>query len=186
MKEGSVSLRDFNGEFIPMKRDDQEMIRVWRNVPSTRNMMFNTQEIDAKTHQHWFNAILNDATQRFYIYFRNNAPLGMLSFSQMDPKQRNAEWGFYKAPNAPKGAGFSLLSHGLALGFNTLHLRQINARVRTHNAIGSHLHNTLGFKQETNIKILHANNGEEIPYYAFNLTFERWQKSPLYLNGARP
>ena len=157
-----INKKDQAAMIIPIKNTDQEMIRSYPNVPSTRNMMFNTHKKDALTHQKWFNAVLKDKVQRFFIFRISNIPLAMLSFSQINLEQKAEEWELYKAPNTPKGAGYLLVTKALE---NNSGFPQINARMCSINEKGWHLHQKLGFSKNINVKIIRTNEGDDIYFY---------------------
>lgn len=164
--------------FRPITGADLNIIREWRNIPSTREMMFTCTEIDVETHQQWFNAQLNDENQHGYIVFLGQTAVAMVSYTMRlnqsgasnSPVENAAEWGFYNAPSAPPKFGFTLLSTALNFAFTHLPITRIDARVRSHNHKVLHLHHQLGFSQHPGVKIMPSDSGVDLPYYAFSLS----------------
>ncbi|PML80972.1 UDP-4-amino-4,6-dideoxy-N-acetyl-beta-L-altrosamine N-acetyltransferase [Enterovibrio norvegicus] len=162
----AVSLR-------PMTKDDLDVVRQWRNAPETREKMFTTHEIKPDEHAVWFERVQRDNTKRFYVVSIEGADIGMVSFTDINQDSGCAEWGFYKAPNAPAGIGLVMLHAALNHAFDTLSLKQVTSRVLTINPKVLHLHNKLGFTQ-IGEAIAYDSYENAIPYVDFALTINTW------------
>ncbi len=156
-----------------MTHDDLDVVRQWRNAPETREKMFTTHEIKPDEHAAWFERVQRDDTKRFYVVNIEDKDIGMVSFTGISREIGRAEWGFYKAPNAPAGVGLFMLNAALNHAFDTLGLKQVDSRVLATNPKVLHLHNKLGF---TEIGEAIAYDGDEnaIPYVDFALTIDAW------------
>ncbi|MEZ9525449.1 UDP-4-amino-4,6-dideoxy-N-acetyl-beta-L-altrosamine N-acetyltransferase [Enterovibrio norvegicus] len=157
-----------------MTKDDLDEVRQWRNAPETREKMFTTHEIKPDEHAVWFERVQRDDMKRFYVVSIEGADIGMVSFTDINQENRRAEWGFYKAPNAPAGVGFVMLHAALNHAFDTLGLKQVDSRVLTINPKVLHLHNKLGFTQ-IGEAIAYDPDENAIPYVDFALTIDVWR-----------
>ncbi|MEZ8080013.1 UDP-4-amino-4,6-dideoxy-N-acetyl-beta-L-altrosamine N-acetyltransferase [Enterovibrio norvegicus] len=162
----TVSLR-------PMTKTDLDVVRQWRNAPETREKMFTTHEIKPDEHAVWFERVQRDNTKRFYVVNLEGKDIGMVSFTDINQDSGRAEWGFYKAPNAPAGIGLVMLHAALNHAFDTLGLKQVDSRVLAINPKVLHLHNKLGFTQ-LGEAIAYDSDENAIPYVDFALTIDAW------------
>ena len=87
--------------------DDLELLLSWRNHPGTRRFMFNQKVITMLEHQQWFEHALQQEDRQLLIYEVAGVPLGYMNFTNA-VANGVSEWGFYVAPDAPKGSGTSM------------------------------------------------------------------------------
>lgn len=72
----------------------------------------------------------------------------MAYFTELDPAQGTAFWGFYAKPGATPGTGTRVLYQALELAFSELRLNKLSAEVLATNAVSVNLHKKVGFTQE--------------------------------------
>ncbi len=75
-------------------------------------------------------------------------PKAVVYFTNLDPAQASAFWGFYARPDAPAGTGLHILFEALDLAFSELALHKLNGEVLADNSRSVHLHKKVGFTEE--------------------------------------
>ena len=68
-------------ELRDAEADDINLLFTWANDPVTRKNAFHTEQIPFEDHKRWFTKLLNDSTQRQYIFMKNGQPVGQIRFS---------------------------------------------------------------------------------------------------------
>ena len=158
----------------PMVHADLERVLAWRNHPDVRRYMYTQHEITLDEHQRWFERTLPDPTKHLLIFEVNRQPLGFVNFNETG-NGGIADWGFYAAPDAPKGSGRQLGHAALSHAFTDLKLHKVNGQALAYNERSIQFHQTLGFQQEG---ILREQNFDGESYHhviCFGLLGHEWQ-----------
>lgn len=157
----------------PMVHTDLGRVLVWRNHPDVRRYMYTQHEITLDEHQRWFERTLHDPKKHLLIYEVNQNPLGFVSFNETG-NGGIADWGFYAAPDAPRGSGRQLGRTALSHAFTDLKLHKVNGQALAYNQRSIQFHQTLGFQQEG---ILREQNFDGESYHhviCFGLLRHEW------------
>lgn len=168
MKGGSHAL------LRTMREDDLEMVLAWRNAPEIRSCMLNTEEITPEAHAAWYHRTSSDPDRALLIVEVNTQPIGFVQFSRLQ-SQLTPEWGFYAAPNAPKGSGSLLGKLALEHAFHVRGLQKLRGQALANNAASIRFHRKLGFIQQSPSDAACDNNpGRNL--LTFELTRAAWEK----------
>ena len=158
----------------PMVHVDLELVLTWRNHPAVRRYMYTQHEITLAEHQSWFERSLRDQRKHLFVFEANHQPLGFVNFNETG-NGGIADWGFYAAPDAPKGSGSRLGRAALNNAFTQLKLHKINGQALACNERSIKFHQTLGFQQEGILRDQHF-DGERYHYViCFGLLCHKWQ-----------
>ncbi|WP_218058344.1 UDP-4-amino-4,6-dideoxy-N-acetyl-beta-L-altrosamine N-acetyltransferase [Legionella jamestowniensis] len=130
-----------------MTEDDLLQVLGWRNHPEIRRFMYTTHEITMKEHINWFERESKNKNKVLLIFESNQTPSGFVSFNILQSKS-TAEWGFYIAPEAPKGTGLLLGCSAIDYLFYELNLHKLMGHVLESNKKSLNFHEKLGFMQE--------------------------------------
>lgn len=142
-------MRDIDfGVLRPMTEADLEKVLSWRNHPGIRAHMYTQHEITLDEHRAWWDRIQGSPKFRFFIYESTGQPLGYVAFSELARASATASWGFYTAPDAPRGTGSMMAFCAMDVAFGPLELRKLNAEAIRRNVASLRLHESLGFVQE--------------------------------------
>lgn len=162
------------GRLRSMTEADLGMVLNWRNHPSIRTYMYTQQEITLEEHRAWWERVRLSEKQIFFIYERNDVPLGYVTFSDIAAGPATAAWGFYTAPEAPKGTGSLMTFQAMDKAFGPLGLRKLNAEAIGSNAASIALHKTFGFELEGVFRdhVLVSDRLEDV--YRLALFSDRW------------
>lgn len=131
----------------PMTKDDLKRVLEWRNHPDVRMFMYTTTEITPKEHSAWFAKSNADPKFHLLIFEINGRPQGFVSFHE-SINGKIAEWGFYMAPDAPRGNGSLFGQTALAYAFEQLGLYKVCGKALASNARSIKFHEKLGFNRE--------------------------------------
>jgi len=158
----------------PMVHADLELVLAWRNHPSVQSYMYTQQAIAPKEHLQWFERTLADPRKQLLIFEPDKKPLGYVSFSEL-VGGGIADWGFYSAPDAPKGTGQKLGRAALDYAFMHCKFHKVCGQVLASNERSFRLHQTLGFKQEGVLRdqYFDGNRYQDVIY--FGLLIQEWQ-----------
>lgn len=150
-----------------MAEADLPIVLAWRNHPKIRLHMYSQGEISLTEHAEWFRDASAKPSRVLLIFVVNDTPAGYANFTLYDGKQ--AKWGFYLAPNAPKGAGYFLGEAVTDHGFSVLGLEKIWGEVLEKNTPSQHFHIRHGFEYETTFLLGLSN------VHKYVLTKNAWQ-----------
>lgn len=134
------------GRLRPATPDECDLVRMWRNAPGVRAMMYSTHEISAEEHARWWAGLDGDETRRLLMFEDAGAVRGVVVFSRIDMAARSADWAFYAAPDAPKGVGSRMEAAALDHAFGEIGLAQLSCEVLMINPRVIALHERFGFE----------------------------------------
>lgn len=150
----------------PIVRTDLEMVLAWRNHKNVRMCMLNQHEISKEEHVQWFSSLQTNPSTLVFIVECAMTPIGLAQFKNIAPSFI-ADWGFYLAPDAPKGSGMLLGLTTLDYAFSSLHLTKVCGQVLPDNKASIKFHEKLGFQRE----------GMQDGLVCFGLTKHHWNLS---------
>ncbi len=160
-----------------MVHADLERVLAWRNHPEVRRHMYTQHEITLDEHQCWFERTLQDPRKHLLIFELGNQPLGFINFSEF-ASGGVIDWGFYVAPNAPKGSGRKLGQAALNHAFTQLKLHKVSGQALAHNGRSIHFHQSLGFQLEGTLRDQHFDGERYHSVMYFGLLSHEWQPNP--------
>ena len=149
-----------------MTTDDLDRVFKWRNHPDVRSFMYKTAEISPDEHKAWFAKSSADPKTNLLIFEINGQPLGFVNFRE-DTDHQVAEWGFYMAPDAPRGNGILFGQTALAYAFGTLKFQKVCGEALASNTRSIKFHERLGFSRERVVKNQHfdGKQSHNVSYY---------------------
>lgn len=157
----------------PMTKEDLELVFEWRNAPQIRDFMLTQQEITFADHLEWFNSASKNPTRVLLIFEADDMPTGHINF-KMGVSGRVADWGFYTAPDAPKGTGRIMGATALQFGFAALGLHKICGQVLDFNIASLKMHEALGFIREGVLRQHQYINGSWCDITCYGLLAQEW------------
>lgn len=156
-----------------MVSSDLELVLGWRNHLNVRSFMYTHEEITLETHQRWFDSAKGDARKYLLIFEVAGLPLGFVNFCETG-NGRVADWGFYAAPDAPKGSGRQLGHTALTYAFNDLNLHKICGQALGYNERSIYMHQALGFVEEGVLHEQHFDGQRFHDVHQFGLLRAQW------------
>lgn len=160
-----------------MVQADLDIVLAWRNHAEVRRYMWTRHEIRPDEHQRWFERAVSDSNKHLLIFEVNRQPLGFANFTATG-RGGIAEWGFYAAPDAPRGTGRQLGCSALNHAFTKLDLHKVCGQVLAYNVRSIHFHKSLGFQQEGILRDQHFDGERFHHVICFGLLSLEWQPIP--------
>ncbi len=157
-----------------MRHGDLEQVLAWRNDANVRRYMYTQHEISLEEHAHWFERASQDPKRHLLIFEHGSQPLGFVSLHETGAGGI-ADWGFYTAPEAPKGTGRLLGSCALDHAFTRLQLHKICGQALAYNERSIQFHQRLGFRQEGVLREQHYDGVQYHNVICFGLLVSDWQ-----------
>ena len=157
-----------------MVHADLEQVLAWRNHPDVRRYMYTQHEITLDEHQRWFERTLLDPKKHLLIFEVNQQPLGFMNFNESG-NAGIADWGFYAAPDAPKGSGRQLGRTALNHAFTQLQFHKVSGQALAYNERSIQFHQSLGFQQEGILRDQHFDGERYHHVICFGLLSPEWQ-----------
>lgn len=158
----------------PMVHADLERVLAWRNHPDVRRYMYTQHEITLDEHQRWFERTLPDPKKHLLVFEANHQPMGFVNFNEAE-NGGIADWGFYVAPDAPKGSGRQLGRAALSHAFTQLQLHKVCGQALAYNDRSIHFHQSLGFTQDGILRDQHFDGERYHNVVCFGLLLHEWQ-----------
>jgi UDP-4-amino-4,6-dideoxy-N-acetyl-beta-L-altrosamine N-acetyltransferase len=157
-----------------MEARDLELVLSWRNHVSVREQMLSPAEIAWEGHQAWFERCSADPTRRLLVAEDAGVPVGFMQFSGVD-QDAVMQWGFYRAPSAARGVGFSLCEVSLKHAFVDLGATKVHGQVLDFNDASLKLHERLGFVREGVLRRHQRAASGYADLHCFGLLREEWE-----------
>lgn len=156
-----------------MNERDLAQILSWRNHPNVRRYMYTNHEISFEEHTRWFARASQDVDRHILIFEIDSTPFGFINIHLIG-RGGVADWGFYTAPDAPKGTGRTLGQAVLGYVFEAAGLHKLCAQVLAFNEHSIRFHLNLGFKQEGVLCQQHFDGLQYHDVLCFGLLANEW------------
>jgi UDP-4-amino-4,6-dideoxy-N-acetyl-beta-L-altrosamine N-acetyltransferase len=158
-----------------MTEEDLQQVLFWRNHPDVRRYMYSQHEISLEEHARWFSRASQDPGRHLLLFEIDRIPRGFFQTHQI-ASGGIAEWGFYAAPDAPKGAGRALGEAALQYAFETVGLHKLCGQALAHNERSIHFHLSLGFQREGFLRQQHFDGERYHDVMCFGLLASEWNQ----------
>jgi len=156
-----------------MRHDDLELVLTWRNHEDVRRYMYTQHIIDLADHTRWFEKAFQDVNRHLLIFENAGQPLGFINIRKIVPGV--AEWGFYAAPEAPRGTGRKLGETALQYAFSQAGMHKVCGEALSYNERSIKFHLSLGFQQEGVLRAQHFDGRQHYDVLRFGLLASDWQ-----------
>mgnify|MGYP000639041833 CR=1 FL=1 len=164
------------GNLRVMAERDLEQVLAWRNHASIRLHMYTQHEITFDEHLSWWNRVSESPNYALFIFERMQRPMGYVAFSEITQKNTTATWGFYTAPDAPKGTGSLMTFAAMEMAFGPLRLPKLDAEILDENTASLQLHKSFGFLSQGLIRNSRLVGDELVSVHRFTLDSDRWKQ----------
>lgn len=158
----------------PMTHADLEQVLAWRNHEEVRRYMYTQHEISLVEHTRWLERASKDPSRHLLVFESNAAPLGFINLHQIAPGGV-ADWGFYAAPDAPKGTGRQLGHAAIQYAFTQVGLHKLCGQALAYNERSIKFHLNHGFQQEGVLRDQHFDGQSYHDVVCFGLLAPEWQ-----------
>jgi UDP-4-amino-4,6-dideoxy-N-acetyl-beta-L-altrosamine N-acetyltransferase len=149
-----------------MSDADRPLVLEWRNEPRVRANMYTHHVIGDEEHRQWFAAAIQDQSRRLLMCVDDQeVPVGVVTFSEINPVQKTATWAFYSGANARRGVGSEMEVLALDFAFGELGLEKLNCEVLSFNMSVVDFHRKHGFRVEGVFRAHYLRDGERYDVY---------------------
>jgi UDP-4-amino-4,6-dideoxy-N-acetyl-beta-L-altrosamine N-acetyltransferase len=157
---------------------DLESVFELRNHPEVRRYMLTRHEISADEHRSWFERASQNRRVELLVFQMEKVCRGFVQFKDTD-YQGVVDWGFYVAPDAPKGTGKKLGLAALDYVFKKAELHKICGQALHWNQPSIKFHRSLGFIQEGVLRHHHFDGSVYHDLICFGMLKSEWVASEL-------
>lgn len=164
------------GVLRPIREEEIETMRAWRNAPSIRLNMYTRHAISKEEHQAWWDKVQQRNDQQYFMFEMNGIPAGIVAFNDLDTNNQHSFWAFYASPEAPRGTGTKMEFLALEYAFNTLKLQKLSCEVLAFNEAVIKLHKKFGFEVEGVFRKHHKVEDQFIDVYRLGILAEEWNE----------
>jgi UDP-4-amino-4,6-dideoxy-N-acetyl-beta-L-altrosamine N-acetyltransferase len=160
----------------PLRAEDRDRLRTWRNLPEIARWMYSDHEISAAEHARWFAGALADQGRRYWIIEMDDAPVGLANLYDIDPILSRASWAYYLADPAARGQGVGAFVEYWVIEqvFGELGLSKLWCEVLIDNEPVWKLHQSFGFQREVTLRAHIRKNGLASDVLGLGLLAEEW------------
>lgn len=149
------------------------MVLSWRNHPEIRRYMYTQHEISSDEHARWFARASQDSQRHLLVFANEKTALGFINIHQI-ASGGIADWGFYAAPDAPRGTGRALGQAALRYAFQVARLHKLCGQALAFNKRSIRFHLNLGFQREGVLRQQHFDGEQYHDVLCFGLLAREW------------
>lgn len=173
-----------NIEFVNILDVDEDLIeqvRKWRNSKNVSKYMYTNHYIDKEEHQRWIKKLKTQKNAKTWIIKYENKPIGLVSLSDIDYKNKTTDWGFYIADESIRGKGIGTiaLQKLISIVFDEMKLNKMHTIVFNNNIVAMKLYEKLGFKKVGKRQEKIVRNGEIIELINMEISKRNWKKKKI-------
>lgn len=155
--------------------DQRAHVRHLRNQPGVRTFMYTDHDISEAEHQNWLEGLRNSSRQQVYAVVIENAPVGVVSLSAINPAHGTADWAFYLDTSLQgKGLGSQVEMWMLDHAFGAAGLEKLNCEVLETNPAVIKMHQKFGFVIEGVRRQNIVRDGKRIGVVLLGITKGEW------------
>jgi len=167
-----------HGCLRPMIAADLESVLKLRNHAEIRRYMLTQHTISIEEHISWFDRVSQDTGIELLVLEINAECCGFAQFKETN-YHGVVDWGFYTAPDAPKGTGRKLGLAALNHAFKKENLHKICGQALHWNQPSIEFHKSLGFVQEGILRDQHFDGANYHDLVCFGMLKREWVAKEL-------
>lgn len=147
-KKKTYQVEDYSFvNFINLDDDTVDKIRVWRNHPDIRKVMYDTEEIPQEQHRGFISNLSESDTKFYWLVLKDGNPVGVMSVVDVDYGESNGQLGYYLLPQyLGSGIGLEFISTVIYFIFSELGFYALFGRTELSNKDALRFNYHLGFR----------------------------------------
>jgi len=155
-----------------------ELVRIWRNSKHVSQYMYTNHHITREEHQRWLENLKIKNTAKAWIIRCDEKPIGIVSLSNIDYRNKTTEWGFYIADESMrgKGVGSTALYKLMKYVFDEMNFNKMYTKVLGNNRVAIKLYEKFGFKKKGMLEKTLFRNGRRIHVFLMEISENGWEK----------
>lgn len=167
-----------SGFLRPMTIGDLASVLAMRNHAAIRRYMLTQYIISVEEHSKWFERTQQNPGIELLVFELNAKCCGFVQLKETT-YEGVVDWGFYAAPDAPKGTGRNLGLSAIDYAFNRTNLHKICGQALHWNRPSIQFHESLGFAQEGVLRRHHFDGASYHDLICFGLHKDDWASKEL-------
>jgi UDP-4-amino-4,6-dideoxy-N-acetyl-beta-L-altrosamine N-acetyltransferase len=160
-----------------MTESDLQNVLIWRNHIDVRKNMYTYHEITWDEHQNWWLNNHSNHQSRLLIAEIDNLPVGVVTFTHINPVNKSATWAFYSSDVTRRGVGTYMELAALDYAFLTLELNRLECEVLDFNEAIMKFHRKFGFSLEGTKRQAYFRDGVFYDIYSLSILKSDWLRS---------
>ena len=172
-------------ELIPLKEEDIELVREWRNSPEVSQYMFGDDFITKEQQERWFDSINRETKSKYWIIKYEEKKLGVASIVRIDKNLQSCHWGFYLGDSSIRGAGIGtkVEYNVIKYVFDCLNLNKLQCEVFTTNEKVIKMQEKFGFRREAYYREHCIKKNKKIDVVGLALLQSEWRVMESYMKN---
>jgi len=160
--------------FRSVEGSDRENLLKWRNSSAVRPYMYNDAIIEKKDHNVWFDKMLDDRSNQYWVVECCDNPVGVVCLNNIDSKNKSCEWAFYIFDENMKGKGIgsAIENYVIWYVFEKLELEKLNCEVLDSNLFVIKMHEKFGFEKEGYFRSMIERDNKRLGVYRLSMLRE--------------
>ncbi len=163
-------------KFIKVRESHLEQILKWRTQPEVTRYMFTDVEYDMDRQRAWFQRISADRTCRYWLISFQDRPIGLVSFNDIDERNRRCSWAYYIGESEYRLIGGMIAPYVYRYGFGRLKLRKITGEVMAGNENVRRMHRLQGCREVGFYRDHIYKYGAFHDVYLYEILDEDWER----------
>lgn len=162
----------------PLKEEDIELVRQWRNSPEVSQYMYTENFISKEQQVKWFERIEQEKNSKYWIINYEGNKIGVASLTDIDRKNRKCFWGFYLGVSnlRGKGIGAKIEYNVLKYVFEDIRLNKLCGEVLSFNEKVIKMHEKFGFRREGYLRNHISKNEKFYDVVVIGLLLSEWNQ----------
>lgn len=144
----NFSFGRYGVNLTPIKQEEIEMVRQWRNTPRIQELMLDKHHITAEQQQIWFDKVSVSEQQFYLLVSFKQEPIGVASLIEIDPLTGTCEPGMYIYNEKYQGniIPFSVAFALNDLAFEVFKLTCLKGKIYQSNRLSLRFHKACGYE----------------------------------------
>lgn len=161
---------------LDVDKDLVEQVRRWRNCKNVSRHMYTNHYITEEEHKRWIEKLKTENTIKAWIIKYNKKPVGLVSLSDIDYKNKTTDWGFYIADETMrgKGIGSATLKKLMNVVFDEMNFKKMHTKVLENNLIAIKLYEKFGFQKDDASRLQLEREGKKIAVFKMWICKDDW------------
>lgn len=171
-------------ELCPLKEDDIELVRSWRNSPAVAQYMYSDNIISEEEQKRWYQRLGQDPTKKYWMIWYNSEKVGVVNLYNINYQFKNCYWAFYLGNTEIRGGGIGARIEYKILEyvFSELKFNKLLCEVLATNNPVIDMHEKFGFRRESYFREHVLKGDKYVDVVGLAILRNEWKKlRELYL-----
>lgn len=160
----------------PVRAEDRERLREWRNLPEVSRYMYTDHHIAEEEHAAWFARMMEDRTCQYWVVEAEGRDVGVICLTNIDLRHGRAGGGLYLGDTALRGRGIgcSMLFLLMEQAFEVHRLHRLCCQEMAFNEGTIRMTERFGFKVEGVLRQHARKEGRFVDVICLGVLSDEW------------